>query len=114
MKVNLVEVQKKIKELVRQKLVQEGVLTDDLIPGAGGKLAAYLDKTEKFIDKTIEEASALADEGEELLRSDFATKDSMSMNVNERNRILLTIVGFLRKVRNGLALTTVEIRKAIG
>ena len=107
MKVNISEVERLVRKMVRDKLVKEGVITDDLLPGGNGKLAAYLEKTEKFIDKTIEEASALADEGEELLRTDF----TMNVSVGERNRIILTVVGFMRKLRNGLATATVDMRK---
>ena len=110
MKVNITKVESLVKEMVRNKLVKEGVLTKDLLPGGGGKLAAFLIKTESFIDRTIEEASDLADEGEELTRTDFTGNCS----VGERNRILLTMVGFLRKVRNGLATSMVDIRKILG
>ena len=110
MKVNITKVEQLVKEMVKNKLVKEGVITDDLLPGADGKLAAYLTKVEKFIDSTIEDASKIADEGEELMRADFTRNTS----VGERNRMLLTTVGFLRKLRNGLATASVDLRKMLG
>ena len=110
MKVNMSEIERRVKAMVHAKLVKEGVITDDLLPGGNGKLAAYLNKVEKFVDKAIEEASTLADEGEEMLRTDFAT----NVSVGERNRMILSMVGFLRKMRNGLAAATIDIRKTLG
>jgi hypothetical protein len=110
MKVNLTKVEEVVKKIVRNKLVKEGVLTDDLLPGSNNKLAAYLEKSEKFIDKTIEEASELADEGQELMRTNF----TLDVSVGERNRILLVMIGFLRKIRNGLAASMIDIRKTLG
>ena len=115
MKVPLNKIDNLIKEMVNEKLnnknpLTEGVITDDLLPGSDGKLSAYLNKVEKFVDKVIEEASDLADEGEELTRANFTGNTS----VGERNRILLTSIGFLRKLRNGLVMSTIDLRKMLG
>lgn len=103
-------VQQKVKEMVKQKFLEEGIISDDLIPGADGKLAKFAEKCEKFIDKTIKEAGELADEGEELMKVDLTQNTS----VGERNRILLSLVGFMRKLRNGLAVSTTALRKTLG
>ena len=109
MKVPVKALESLVKKIVDEKLLSENIATD-LIPGSEGKLAKYSEKVETFIDKVIKEASDLADEGEELMVSDL----TKSTNVGERNRMLLTLVGFLRKLRNGLATSTIDIRKMLG
>lgn len=115
MKVPVDAVNKLVEKMVSERLAKkenltEGVVTDDLLPGGEGKLSSYLSKVEKFIDKVIEEASDLADEGEELLKVNYTS----NLSVGERNRMILTSVGFLRKLRNNLALSTIDLRKMLG
>ena len=109
MKVPAKALESLVKKIVDEKMLNENLVAD-LVPGSDSKLSAYSDKVEKFLDKVIEEASDLADEGEELM----TTNVTSDVSVGERNRMLLSFVGFLRKLRNGLATSTVDIRKMLG
>jgi len=98
-----------VRESVKRQLVEN--IASDLLPGSEGKLADYTMKVTKFLDSTLEEAGSLADEGEELMRADYTQKNP---SVGERNRLLLVLIGYLRKLKFNLAASNLDLRKMMG
>lgn len=109
MKIKVSQLKKLVKESVKKSLAEN--LATDLLPGSEGKLSAYATKVEKFLDETTKTAYDLAQEGEDLMRSDYTQKNP---SVGERNRFLLTLIGYLRKLHNQLSTSSTDIRKLVG
>lgn len=106
------ELKEMIKVYIKEALVEHQAtlkenLANDVLPGANGELVAYTIKVEKFLDATIEEAEKLHEEGSELLAANVL-RDPL---VGERDRLILMIMGFLKKMKNGLSTSSVDLRK---
>jgi hypothetical protein len=87
-----------LKEMVRKAVVKklnEALEMSDVVPT---DIAPYAKKIDEFIKKTIKEARELHDEGDEMMRSNILS----SYEVQERNRFILTRVGFLNTLISGL------------
>ena len=103
-----------IKKLVRQAIEKrlpklDESIESELLPG-DDQVADYMGKVEKFIDEFAERAEELAVEGEEMLKTDFANKAAVA----ERNRMFLTIIGVMRKIKFNIGAMGLDLRKALG
>ena len=104
------EFRKIVRETVVHHLVKEGVITTDMLPGADGKLSGFAAKVDKFLENTAKEALELADEGDELRRTNFTGE----VSVGERNRFLDTMTGKLRAIQKVFANTPLDIHNKLG
>jgi hypothetical protein len=77
--------------------------------GEDGSLRNYATKVLKFIDETVEKADELATEGEQLSQKNYLKNPS----VEERKRMVLVMVGYLRTVRNTIG-NVLKLRQLIG
>lgn len=77
--------------------------------GEDGALRGYATKVLKFIDETVEKADELAAEGEQLSQKNYLKNPS----VEERKRMVLVMVGYLRTVRNTIG-NVLKLRQLIG
>lgn len=89
--------------------LKEGLLNQLVNPGSG-ELDKYLSKVDKLISETIDTCDELIEEGEEM-----TTEDVLRLpQVAERNRIILEMVGILRKLKNDLISMPSQTRQKIG
>lgn len=109
---------KKLVEMVNQSIdkylnstekVNESIQSE-ILPGSDGDLGSFMKKIEDFIDETTEKAEELALEGEEMLKANLLK----SGEVAERNRLILTSVGILRKLKFGIGSMMLDLRKSFG
>lgn len=101
-------VNKSIEKRLNSKALNESI-EDELLPG-DDKIGDYMEKVEKFVDEFVERAEELAQEGEEMIKTDFAK----NQHVAERNRMILTVIGFMRKHKFNIAALMLDLRKAFG
>jgi hypothetical protein len=104
------EVKELLRPIIIKKLIQEGLITSDMLPGADGKLAEFAKKVDEFLEETAVKAFKLAEEGNKLRRTNFANSES----VGERNRFLDTMTGKLMQIRNAIASTSLDIMQKLG
>lgn len=90
-------------------VLKEGLLSSIINPGHG-ELDKYLTKVDKVITDTIETCGELIEEGEELMEEDILRLPQ----VGERNRIILDMIGILRKLKNDLATMPNQTRQKMG
>jgi len=92
-----------------KKTLKEGLLNQLVNPGSG-ELDKYLTKIDKLITETIESCDDLIKEGEEM-----TTEDILRLpQVGERNRLILEMVGMLRKLKNDLISVPSQTRQKMG
>jgi vacuolar-type H+-ATPase subunit I/STV1 len=95
--------EEKIKRIVKENFVK------DAVPGSDGKLGAYAAKVEKALDEIQEKLEDLAKEGEDLKETDLIKHAA----VGQRNTIILTTIGVLRKLKELTINSTVDLRKKL-
>jgi len=81
-------------------------LKNAIVPD-GKKVVALQKDFDSFIEETIERAKKLADDGEEIIRTNVLT----SPDIAARNEIVLTKVGMLRAIANNLASNYERMRR---
>lgn len=97
---------KSTKQLVKEvKDAESAVLSG----GSAKELGAYFKKVTAFLNETSEKVSKLIDEGE------LTTRQPMfgSGSEEERKRVMLYTVEFLKKVRTFMAQSSTQLRKII-
>jgi hypothetical protein len=97
---------KSLKQLVKEARDAEAAT---LSGGSAKDLGAYFKKVTTFLNDTSEKASKLIEEGEEATREPLFGSGSEE----ERKRVMLYTVEFLKKVRTFLAQSSSQLRKII-
>lgn len=92
-----------------KEVLKEGLLSKIVNPGHG-ELDKYLSKVDKVITDTIETCTDLIEEGEEIMEEDILRLPQ----VGERNRLILDMIGILRKLKNDLATMPNQTRQKMG
>jgi hypothetical protein len=105
---NKTELKEEMKKVFKQNFLEENFV-NDAIPGSEKKLAEFAKKFENTLDEFSEKLSDLADEGEELVKGNLFKDQS----VGQRNNILLTAIGILRKIKQNIQNSTVDIRRKL-
>ncbi len=90
-----------LKQLVKESLANE------LLPAPAPELVKYTQEVEDLIQDTVDKVEKLHEKGKKLLTSDVLT----SPVIQERNRLLLLVIGFLKTLQNRLSSSSVELRK---
>lgn len=101
-----------VRSLVKTQLMnesnKEGFLAN-VLPGKQGEAAPYVSKVTKFLEDTFEKAEELRQEGEEMIASDVREHPL----VGERNRLLLTLMGFLKTFNTVIMPQYLMLRKSL-
>jgi hypothetical protein len=92
-----------------KKMYKEGLLSTVVNPGHG-ELDKYLSKVDKVITNTIKSCNDLIEEGEELMEEDILRLPQ----VGERNRMILEMIGILRKLKSHLVNIPTQTRQKMG
>jgi len=90
-------------------VLKEGLLSKLVNPGHG-ELDKYLTKVDSLLSETIEGCDELIKEGEEIMEEDILRLPQ----VGERNRLILEMIGILRKLKNDLATIPTQTRQKMG
>jgi len=100
----------KLKNSIKQVIKEELDIDAIMLSGEDGGLKAYAKKVEEFLEEFHNKADALATEGEELVKENYLKVPA----AEERKRTVLTLVGYMRQVRNVISSATLRIRFLIG
>ncbi|NBP14291.1 hypothetical protein EBU95_07805 [bacterium] len=100
---------KNIKRIFGQKNLNEGLMSDLLNPG-NGKLDKYTSKVDAFIDDAIETCDELVEEGNGLLEEDFYRLPQ----AGERSRLILEMIGLIKKFKYNLENIPWQLRQRMG
>lgn len=103
-KITGVELQKLVRSIVK-----ESMDATMLTAGEDGKLRAYLKKVESLMNETFEKADKLAEEGEALIVENYLSNPTAA----ERKRVVMTMIGYLRQVRNNMG-DILKLKKLVG
>jgi hypothetical protein len=100
-----------IKGLFEEDLasLNEGLMSDLLNPG-NGKLDKYTSKVDAFIDEAIETCDELTEEGNSLLEEDFYRLPQ----AGERSRLILEMIGLIKKFKCDLENIPWQLRQRMG
>ena len=99
----------KIKKLIKQKISEQLDIDAIMLSGEDGKLKEYSTKVETLLKDIHERADKLAQEGEDLIRENYLRVPA----AEERKRSVLTMVGYMRQVRNTIG-NLLRLRYLIG
>lgn len=100
---------KRVKATLK-RAIKEALDADSiLLSGGEGGLSEYNKKVEKFLNETFSTADELAEEGETLLRENYFHNTAAT----ERRRIVLSLIGHLRSIRNAIG-NVLRLRYMIG
>ncbi len=89
--------------------LNEGLMSDLLNPG-NGKLDKYTSKVDAFIDEAIETCDELVEEGNSMLEEDFYRLPQ----AGERSRLILEMIGLIKKFKCDLENIPWQLRQRMG
>jgi len=89
--------------------IHEGLMSDLLNPG-NGKLDKYTSKVDAFIDEAIETCDELVEEGNSMLEEDFYRLPQ----AGERSRLILEMIGLIKKFKCDLENIPWQLRQRMG
>jgi hypothetical protein len=90
-------------------IFKEGLMSKLVNPG-NGELDKYVGKVDKFIDSAVDDCEKLIEEGGELMEEDAFRLPQ----VGERNRMILEMIGMLKKFKNDLISIPTQTRQKMG
>lgn len=97
---------KQLKAAIKEALDVDQLL---LSGGESPELKEYNKQVQKFLNETFDAADKLAEQGETMLRENYFHNTA----ANERRRIVLNLVGYLRQTRNSVA-NLLRLRYLVG
>jgi len=89
--------------------IHEGLMSDLLSPG-NGQLDKYTSKVDAFIDEAIETCDELVEEGNSILEEDFYRLPQ----AGERSRLILEMIGLIKKFKCDLENIPWQLRQRMG
>ena len=99
----------KLKKYIKQAIKEELDVDAIMLSGDDGGLRAYAKKVEELLKEVHKKADDLATEGEDLVRENYLRMPA----AEERKRTVLTLVGYMRQVRNTIG-NVLRLRFLIG
>jgi hypothetical protein len=96
-------------ESINNKSINEGLMSDLLNPGHG-ELDKFTSKVDAFIDSSIETIDKLIKESNDLLEEDLYRLPQ----TGERSRLLLEMIGLLKKYKCDLENIPWQLRQRMG
>ncbi len=98
-----------LKKSIKQAIKEELDVDSVMLSGDNGGLRAYTKKVEEFLREIHNKADDLATEGEDMVRENYLRMPA----AEERKRTILTLVGYMRQVRNTIG-NVLRLRFLIG
>lgn len=99
----------KAHEPKKEASIKEGLMSNLLNPGHGG-LDKYTTKVDLFIDESISTCDSLIQEAEAMLEEDFYRLPQ----AGERTRLILEMIGLLKKYKCDLENIPWQLRQRMG
>lgn len=101
-----------LRKQIRQLVLEEQLAYKDILPGAEGEMIKFAEKVDTLLEEMVDKIDKLYQQGTELVKPDITGGTPQSSTVvGERNHYLLSRVGALKKIRNGLVATYEGLRR---